>query len=82
MAPNWTHLIRFIADEDNKVHLGQIDPSVSEDIGLDFYNGKRLQARLIVGSIFDGTITDIVMTVKQVGQLQFPMVAEGLNNTI
>ncbi|KAM6479482.1 fumarylacetoacetate hydrolase [Trichoderma sp. SZMC 28011] len=65
MARNWTHLIRFIADEDNQIHLGQIDPSVNPDVGLDTYNGKRVQARLIVGSAFDGTVTDKVMTVKQ-----------------
>lgn len=67
MARNWTHLIRFIADEDNQIHLGQIDPSVNADVGLDTYNGKRVQARLIVGSTFDGTVTDKMLTVKQVG---------------
>ncbi|KAF3066908.1 Fumarylacetoacetate hydrolase domain-containing protein 2 [Trichoderma lentiforme] len=65
MARNWTHLIRFIADEDNQIHLGQIDPSVNADVGLDTYNGKRVQARLIVGSAFDGTVTDKILTVKQ-----------------
>ncbi|PTB51416.1 hypothetical protein M431DRAFT_498667 [Trichoderma harzianum CBS 226.95] len=65
MARNWTHLIRFIADEDNQIHLGQVDPSVNPDVGLDTYNGKRVQARLIVGSAFDSTVTDKIMTVKQ-----------------
>lgn len=67
MAPNWTHLIRFIAEEDNQIHLGQIDPFIYTDVGLDNYNGTRIQAHLITGSIFDGTITDRIMTVKQVG---------------
>ncbi|RFU77085.1 fumarylacetoacetase, c-terminal [Trichoderma arundinaceum] len=54
-----------LSDEDNQIHLGQVDPTVNADIGLDTYNGKRVQARLVVGSVFDGTVTDKIMTVKQ-----------------
>lgn len=82
MARNWTHLIRFIADEDNQIHLGQIDPSVNPDVGLDTYNGKRVQARLIVGSAFDGTVTDKIMTVKQVSLLRFLIAVTRSNKSL
>lgn len=66
MAPNWSYLIRFLAEEDNQIHLGQIDPSQHPDVGLDTFHGNPVTAKLVVGSVFDGTVTDKVMTVKQV----------------
>ncbi|KAL7903925.1 fumarylacetoacetate hydrolase [Trichoderma velutinum] len=49
---NWTRLIRFIAEEDNQVHLGQIDPSI-------------LKANLVIGSAFDGKVSNKILTIKQ-----------------
>jgi hypothetical protein len=65
MAPSWTHLIRFIAVEDGLVHLGQVcDTSV--DIGLATKEHKDVKAKLVSGSVFDGKVTDRIMTVAQV----------------
>jgi len=66
MAPQWTHLIRFVAEETNLVHLGQIDPKEFPDVGLATVEGKKVTAREITGSIFDGVVTDKVLTVKHV----------------
>ena len=62
--PSWTHLIRFIATEDSRVHIGQL-VDTSRDIGLDSVNGDKIQAYLINGSIFDGEVTSHILTVKQ-----------------
>ncbi|CAH0051113.1 unnamed protein product [Clonostachys solani] len=62
--PDWTHLVRFIAVEDNQVHLGQL-VDTSRDIGLDSVNGVEIKAYLIVGDLFNGKITPHVYTVKQ-----------------
>lgn len=62
---SWTHLIRFIALEDNQIHLGQlVDPP--RDIGLDSLNGQEISVYLIDGTIFDGKVTNIILHVKQV----------------
>ena len=63
--PSWTHLIRFIAVEDSRVHIGQL-VDTSRDVGLDSVEGTKTQAYLINGSIFDGEVTDQVLTVKQI----------------
>jgi len=65
MSPNWTHLIRFIAVEDGLVHLGQVDAAKSTDIGLATLEKKEVKAKLVTGSIFDGVVTDKVLTVSQ-----------------
>jgi len=65
MAPNWTHLIRFIADEDGQAHLGQIDSKKYPDVGIATYEGQKIEAKLINGSVFDGTVTERIMHVKQ-----------------
>lgn len=67
MAPTWTHLIRFIAVEDGHEHLGQIDASATPDVGLALHEGKKVQAKVVTGTIFDGTVTDKVFHVQTVG---------------
>jgi hypothetical protein len=66
MSPTWTHLIRFIAKEDGQIHLGQIDPVSTPDAGLATFEKKEVKAKLIEGSIYDGVVTENVMTVGQV----------------
>ncbi|KAH8585708.1 fumarylacetoacetate hydrolase [Bisporella sp. PMI_857] len=61
--PSWTHLIRFIAHEDNQQHLGQL-LDTSSDVGLNIFEGVVVKAYLIVGTIFDGQITETILTVK------------------
>ncbi|KAF2136491.1 uncharacterized protein K452DRAFT_292340 [Aplosporella prunicola CBS 121167] len=65
MAPNWTHLIRFIAKEDGQIHLGQIDPSAYPDVGLATFEGKDVAAKLVHGSLFDGVVTERTLHVAQ-----------------
>lgn len=63
---NWTHLIRFIAKEDQQVHLGQL-VDTSRDVGKDSVDGIEIKAYLIRGSVFDGKIiTSVVYTVERV----------------
>ena len=62
--PAWTHLIRFIAVEDSRIHLGQL-VDTSRDVGLDSVNGHKIEAYLINGTAFDGEVTDQVLTVRQ-----------------
>lgn len=66
MTPSWTHLIRFIAKEDGQIHLGQIDSSTHSDVGLAVYEGKEVEAKLVLGSVYDGTVSERTMHVKQV----------------
>lgn len=63
--PSWTHLVRFIAVEDNREHLGQL-VDTSRDIGLDSFDVKEIKVYLINGSIFNGSVTKHIYTVKQV----------------
>jgi hypothetical protein len=63
--PSWTHLIRFIAVEDSQSHIGQL-VDVESDVGLDAFEGKVIKAFLINGTIFDGFVTNTVLTVKYV----------------
>ena len=67
MARSWTHLIRFVANEDNQIHLGQL-VNPGSDIGLDSINGKQIEAFLVNGSILSGVVTKTVLTVKQVSR--------------
>lgn len=71
-----THIVRFIAQEDHRVHLGQL-VDTSRDVGLDSLDGRQIQAYLIDGTIFDGEIRhDHVLTVKQ---LLSPIASEQCN---
>lgn len=64
MAPNWSRLIRFIAEEDGQVHLGEVDGS--RDIGLALLNKETVTAKLVTGSVFDGIVTEKQLHVVQV----------------
>lgn len=66
MSPNWTRLIRFVAEEDGQIHLGEIDHEQYPDVGLASLNNERIQARLVTGSVFDGVITDKTLHVSHV----------------
>jgi hypothetical protein len=62
---SWTHLVRFIAVEDNQTHLGQlVDPS--RDVGRDTVDGRDIAVYLLDGTIFDGRVTGEILHVKQV----------------
>ncbi|GAB0137068.1 hypothetical protein EsDP_00005351 [Epichloe bromicola] len=64
MSPNWTRLIRFIAEEDGQIHLGEVDSS-HPDIGLAVFEGKTVSARAITGSVFDGIVSSRTLTVHR-----------------
>ncbi|KAL9623857.1 MAG: hypothetical protein Q9160_001849 [Pyrenula sp. 1 TL-2023] len=60
----WTYLIRFIAVEDGQIHLGQLDPKATPDVGLATLSPDTpVRAKLISGSAFDGTVTERTMSV-------------------
>ncbi|KAI1845524.1 hypothetical protein JX266_008382 [Neoarthrinium moseri] len=73
MTPSWTRLIRFIAEEDGQVHLGQVDRSVYPDIGVAAFKGERISTQLIQGSVFDGVVTSKVL---HVARLLAPLTSE------
>ena len=84
MSAAWTHLVRFIAEEDGQIHLGNIDVKKYPDVGLSTYQGEKVTAQLVTGSIYDGVVTDRSMTVQQllspVAMNEVPMVrCLGLN---
>ncbi|KAF8735973.1 hypothetical protein AX14_001118 [Amanita brunnescens Koide BX004] len=61
----WTRLIRFVAAETSRVHIGQpVDPNV--DVGLAAYQGKVIKAHEIIGSALDpvAQVSNNVLTVK------------------
>lgn len=65
MAPSWTHLVRFIAEDDGQIHLGQIDAKKWPDVGLAVFNGEKVEAKLVLGSVFDGVVTEKILTIAQ-----------------
>ena len=62
----WTHLVRFIAEEDAQIHFGNVDASKYPDVGLSLFKGEKVAANLINGSAFSGTVTEKVVHIKQV----------------
>jgi hypothetical protein len=70
MAPNWTHLVRFIAEEDGQVHLGQVDATQFPDVGLAMLSNEKVTAKEIKGSIFDGVVSNRVLNVAQVRPIE------------
>lgn len=63
----WTHLVRFLAKEDGRIHLGQVDSAKWPDVGLALEAGNTVTANLIEGTVFDGVVTDKSMTISYVG---------------
>lgn len=66
MSPSWTHLVRFVAEEDNEIHLGQIDDSQYPDVGLATLEGQKVKSNVVVGDVFDGRVTEDVLHIKHV----------------
>jgi len=66
MFPNWTHLLRFIGEEDGQIHLGQADAKKWPDVGLATFMGEKVDVNLVTGTIYDGVVTDRVMHISQV----------------
>lgn len=62
----WTHLVRFIAEEDGQTHLGQINPQEHPDVGQSALKGTKISAKLVTGSVFDGRVTEKTLTVSRV----------------
>ncbi|KAK0268359.1 hypothetical protein LTS00_017592 [Friedmanniomyces endolithicus] len=58
-----THILRFVAVEDGRVHLGQL-VDTTRDVGLDTLQGTPVKAYRIDGSIFDGEVTNDVLTAQ------------------
>lgn len=63
---SWTHLIRFEAEEDGCVHLGQLSDT-SLDIGTELADGRPIEAYRIRGDIYNATVTEQLLTVRKVG---------------
>ncbi|KAJ5096636.1 2-keto-4-pentenoate hydratase [Penicillium angulare] len=60
----WTHLVRFVAFEDDQVHLGQlVDPT--RDVGLDSANGVPIYAFKIEGTMYNGKVTKTTLQVRK-----------------
>jgi 2-keto-4-pentenoate hydratase/2-oxohepta-3-ene-1,7-dioic acid hydratase in catechol pathway len=73
MAPTtWTHLVRFIAEEDGQIHLGNVDATKYPDVGLSTFKGEKVAVNLVTGSAFSGTVTDKVMHIARVCILRTP----------
>lgn len=62
---SWTHLVRFVAVEDDQEHLGQL-VDTSRDVGRDSVDGKIIAVYLVDGTIFDARVTKEVLHVKKV----------------
>ncbi|KAF7896589.1 hypothetical protein BELL_1022g00010 [Botrytis elliptica] len=57
MVRDWTYLIRVIAEEDGRIHLGQIDTTKFRDVGHCIFEEERVGAHAIFASISDGAVT-------------------------
>ena len=63
--PSWTHLIRFVAAEDEQTYLGQL-VDTTKDAGLDVLEGRPVKAYRINGDIYNGHVTRHELAVKKV----------------
>jgi hypothetical protein len=61
----WTHLIRFEALEDGRVHIGQLEDT-NADVGPDMEKGIPVKAYRISGDAFTGSVTSDLLTVSRV----------------
>lgn len=61
---SWTRCVRFIAKETKQIHLGQ--PLSTGDIAVALEKGTVVQAKEIDGTIYDGKVTDKVLTVDKI----------------
>lgn len=59
MSSFWT---RFDAEETGDIHLAQIDAKQYLDVGLVTVEGKKIRAKEITGSPFDGVVTNRELT--------------------
>ena len=75
MTANWTHLVRFIAEEDGQIHLGQVDASVYKDVGLSIFEGETVKVKEVTGDIFSGNVSTKTLTIERVS---FAELAVGL----
>lgn len=66
MSRKWTHLVRFLAEEDGQIHLGQVDAQKWPDVGLATFKGEKVDAKLVTGSVYDGVVTNRTMHISQV----------------
>ena len=63
-------MVRFVAEEDGQIHLGQVDVTAWPDVGLSVFNGDKVNVKVITGSIFDGVVTDKILHISKVGVLE------------
>lgn len=70
MELNWSHLVRFIAEEDGQIHLGQVDASMYKDVGLSIFEGETVRVREITGDIFSGHVSTRALTIERVSCVQ------------
>jgi 2-keto-4-pentenoate hydratase/2-oxohepta-3-ene-1,7-dioic acid hydratase in catechol pathway len=80
MAPSWTHLVRFIAEEDGQIHLGQVDAKKWPDIGLAIVEKQRIEALLVKGSVFDGVVGKTILHISQVRGGRYSVLCYPLND--
>lgn len=65
MSVPWSHLIRFKAQEDGLIYLGQVDSQVVPDVGVAVFTGRAVSVIVVSGTDFDGKVTDVVRTVQE-----------------
>ena len=80
MVSNWTHLVRFIAEEDGQTHLGQVDSKQYPDVGLSILNGEKVQVKVVEGGPFDGKVSGRTMHIARVCHLLAEYTPSGLTN--
>lgn len=78
MTP-WTHIVRFLAEEDGQIHLGQVDPTKWPDVGLAVYKQERVDVKVVTGTVFDGLVTERTM---HIGTVRVPVDPAGYMLTI
>lgn len=63
----WSRILRFVAQEDGQVYLGQpVDSKV--DVGKAFAAGEQVKVNVIKGSVFDSNaeVSSEEKTIKEV----------------